>query len=77
MVHNGELLRLPEVKRLSGLSRSTIYRLESQGHFPARVRLSERATAWRATEIFSWLAARPRAATQPNPRNERAPTAGF
>lgn len=61
---NDVLLRLPEVKRLSGLSRSTIYRLEAQGDFPARVRLSERATAWRSTEVFSWLAARPRAASE-------------
>lgn len=55
------LLRLPEVQRLSGLSRSSIYRLEAQGGFPSRVKLSERATAWRAAEIFSWLDGRPRA----------------
>lgn len=54
------LLRLPEVKRLSGLSRSTIYRLEAQGDFPARVRISERATAWRADEVLAWLSERPR-----------------
>jgi len=55
------LLRLPEVQRLSGLSRSSIYRLEAGGDFPARVKLSERATAWRAAEVFEWLDARPRA----------------
>ncbi len=54
-------LRLPEVKRLSGLSRSTIYRLEAGGTFPTRVKLSERATAWRTDEILAWLEARPRA----------------
>jgi prophage regulatory protein len=54
------LLRLPEVRRLTGLSRSSIYRLEAISGFPARVRLSERATAWRADEVLAWVEARPR-----------------
>lgn len=57
------LVRLPEVQRLSGLSRSTIYRLEACGGFPSRVRLSERAIAWRSEEVQTWLDARPRAST--------------
>lgn len=55
-------LRLPEVTKLTGLSRSSIYRLESLGLFPGRVKLSESATAWRTEEVQAWCASRPRAA---------------
>jgi len=61
MAPESALLRLPDVQRLSGLSKSSIYRLESEGRFPARVRLSQRCTAWRADELAAWLDARPRA----------------
>jgi prophage regulatory protein len=59
------LIRLPEVKRLTGLSRSTIYRLERDGRFVPRVRLGERATAWRLSEILAWIDARPAAQAAP------------
>lgn len=53
--------RLHEVKRITGLSKSSIYRLEALGNFPKRVKLSERASAWKASEVTRWLAERPRA----------------
>ena len=59
--HSG-LLRLRDVQRISGLSRSSIYRMEAAGNFPARVKLSERAIAWREAEIHAWISARPRVA---------------
>ncbi len=55
------ILRLPEVMRLTGLSRSSVYRLESLSQFPARVKLSESASGWRAEEVQQWIANRPRA----------------
>lgn len=54
-----QVIRLPEVKRLSGLSRSTIYRLEAQGSFPSRIRISERTTGWYLHQVTSWLESRP------------------
>ena len=60
MDHTNSLLRLPDVQRLTGLSRSSVYRLEATGGFPQRVRLSERATAWREHEILEWCDSRPR-----------------
>lgn len=59
MNHRIALLRLPDVQRLTGLSRSSIYRLEALGEFPKRVRLSERAVAWREEELVNWNEARP------------------
>lgn len=57
---NHAVLRLPDVQKLTGLSRSSVYRLEASGDFPQRVRLSERATAWKLDELTAWLESRPR-----------------
>jgi prophage regulatory protein len=51
-------LRLPDVEHLSGLRRSAIYKLESEGRFPKRVKLTERSSAWLEHEVRGWLAAR-------------------
>ena len=45
------LLRLPEVIRLSGYSRSMLYALISQGLYPKPVKISERAVAWPSEEV--------------------------
>ena len=53
------LMRLPEVVRLCGISRSQLYRMVRSGEFPAPVRISRRAVAWREKEILAWLEDRP------------------
>lgn len=52
------LERLPTVKARTGLSRSEIYRRVQSGDFPAPIKLGERASAWSAAEVDSWIAAR-------------------
>jgi prophage regulatory protein len=52
-------LRLPSVLRVTGLGRSTIYRLMADQKFPCPVRLGPRAVAWRRCEIEAWSDARP------------------
>jgi prophage regulatory protein len=49
------ILRLPDVKRSTGLSRSTIYLRISQGTFPKPVSLGERSVGWVEAEIQEWL----------------------
>lgn len=51
-------LRRPEVERLTGLSRSHIYRLMAEGRFPAAIQITPRVVAWLATEVEAWMAAR-------------------
>jgi prophage regulatory protein len=53
------LIRLPEVRRLTGLSRSSIYRLQQEGKFVARYRLGDRASAYRLDHVMAWIEARP------------------
>lgn len=57
-IGNEEFLRLRDVIRRIGLSRTTIYRLIGDGRFPAPVKLSERASAWRLGEVQAWAAQR-------------------
>jgi prophage regulatory protein len=54
-------LRMHGVTRMTGLGRSTIYRLVAQQMFPAPVRLGRRAVAWRVCDLEEWSAERPRA----------------
>src|SRR5438552_7877619 len=49
------ILRLPDVKRSTGLSRSTIYLRIAQGTFPKPVSLGGRAVGWLEAEIQEWL----------------------
>ena len=50
-----QLLRLPAVRGIVGLSRSEIYRLISLGRFPRPCPLGERARAWDADEVQAWI----------------------
>jgi len=52
-------LRMPSVIRLTGLGRSTIYRLIAERRFPCPVRLGPRAVAWRRSDLDRWSEARP------------------
>ena len=52
-------LRMPTVLRLTGLGRSTIYRLIADNKFPCPVRLGPRAVAWRRADVERWSEARP------------------
>lgn len=53
------LLRRPQVEAITGLSRSSIYALISQGRFPEPVKLSVRSVAWKQDSITSWVESRP------------------
>ena len=53
-----KLMRLREVRRRTGKSRSGIYRGIADGTFPAPVKLGERASAWVESEIEAWIADR-------------------
>jgi len=49
------ILRLPAVKAVTGLSRSTIYLRISEGRFPKPVSLGDRAVGWIEAEVQEWL----------------------
>jgi prophage regulatory protein len=52
------IIREPECERISGLSRSTRWRLERGGDFPKRRRISAGCSGWLASELAAWVARR-------------------
>lgn len=51
-------LRLPEVKAVTGLSKTSLYTLIRDNSFPAPVKLGPRAVAWVRSEVKQWAANR-------------------
>ncbi|MEW5839297.1 MAG: AlpA family phage regulatory protein [Pseudomonadota bacterium] len=47
--------RLPQVKALTGLSKSAIYRMIAVGKFPAQVKVGTRASAWRNSDLNAFM----------------------
>jgi prophage regulatory protein len=52
------LIREPECRLITGLSRQTRWRMERHGEFPRRRRISPGCSAWLYSEIATWLRAR-------------------
>ena len=50
------LLRLDEVKAITGLADTTIWRYEKAGAFPRRRQIGPNRTAWLLSEIEDWVA---------------------
>ena len=49
------VVRLPEVMRLTGLSKATIHRRYRDGMFPQPLRLGPQSIGWWRAEILEWL----------------------
>ena len=49
------LLRFAVVRERTGLSRSTIWRLERRGEFPHHRRLSANAVGWIEEDVSDWI----------------------
>lgn len=48
-------LRLPQVTKRTGLSRSVIYALIQKSKFPKQIKLSERTAVWSESSISNWI----------------------
>ena len=53
------ILRLPQVKARTGMSRSSIYAAVKEGNFPTAVSLGSRAVGWLDSSITEWIESRP------------------
>jgi prophage regulatory protein len=52
------IIRLPELLQIVGLSRPSIYRLMKLGEFPQQVKIGLSAVGWSRTEVEHWIAGR-------------------
>ncbi|NOU22932.1 MAG: AlpA family phage regulatory protein [Methyloglobulus sp.] len=50
--------RLPRVIQCVGLCKSSIYGLIKKGQFPQPIKLTEKASAWKASSVISWIKSR-------------------
>lgn len=57
-------LRLKQITRATGMSRSWIYEAMRRGEFPQSVSLGARAVGWDADAVAAWQAARIQQAAQ-------------
>lgn len=58
-------LRFPAVRARTGLSRTTVWRLERQGDFPRHRRMSRNAVAWAEHEVADWIRSKLGASSPP------------
>jgi prophage regulatory protein len=52
------ILRLPQVLKITGLKRSSLYEKISKGEFPAPIKLGTRASGWIEEEVNNWISSR-------------------
>ena len=50
-----EFIRLNVVQEITSLSKSTIYRLISEGEFPKQIQIGKRAVVWVRSDINAWI----------------------
>ncbi len=53
------IIRPREISKATGLSRTSIWRLEAKGEFPQRRQVGPGAVGWLASEVEDWLRSRP------------------
>jgi len=53
---NERILRLPQVKTRTGMSRSSIYVKIGAGTFPPQLKLGVKIVGWYESEISEWIA---------------------
>lgn len=51
-------LRLSDVMKRTGLSRSSIYLNIKKGHFPKNISIGSRSVGWLESEINAWMQSR-------------------
>ena len=56
-----KVLRRRQVEARTGLPRSSIYALITEGRFPAPIHLSAKSVGWLEHEIDAWIAERAKA----------------
>lgn len=54
-ITNDRIVREEECRQLTGLCRTTRYMMEKEGTFPKKVRIGNRASGWRLSDIQAWI----------------------
>jgi prophage regulatory protein len=68
------IIFFPEIKKLTGLSRSTVWKLEKKGLFPQRRLVTETRVGWIESEVLSWIESRIKVETAEGQPKHNLPT---
>ena len=50
-----QIIRLKQVKAMTGLSQTTIYRFMSINEFPKQIKLGPKSSGWLIDEVDEWI----------------------
>lgn len=50
-----QLIRLPQIIAMTGMSKPTIYHWMRNGKFPKNIRLGERSVVWLLSDVEKWI----------------------
>lgn len=50
-----EMIKLPEVRRITGLGTTSIYNKMASNEFPRQVKLGIHGVAWVKAEVIAWV----------------------
>ena len=59
-----QVLNVKDVSLITKLSRVTIWRLEKEGKFPPRIKISQKRIGWRKDEVAKWIESLPRVVSE-------------
>ena len=59
-----QILNVKDVTSRTKLSRVTIWRLENEGKFPQRIRISTKRIGWLEDEVTKWIEKRTRVVSE-------------
>ena len=54
------IIKIEEVQHLTGLSKSSIRRLQDSNDFPKRIQVTEKCVGWLLEDIEEWINTRPK-----------------
>ena len=55
MITEQQFIRLGEVIQITSLSKTSIYRLISEGTFPKQIQVGKRSVVWVRSDINNWI----------------------
>jgi prophage regulatory protein len=65
-----KFIRLPEVKKITGLPKSSIYRKISENTFPRQISIGPKTVVWLESDIQEWMTEKINQAANQNNKSE-------
>lgn len=50
-----KIIRASELAKMLTVSKPTLWRMEKRGELPPKIRITERISGWRTSDILKWI----------------------